>query len=642
MVITMRRLAGLRGLAVALPMALALAACSRPADGGQLQSQDRTPSTTAQSSTSQSTTTRSENTKASQADAPRGGKGRILGRVLDDLGDPLASAEVLLLGVSGLPRLKGPAEGSPARRTRTDTLGRFQLRHVPAAPLLLVVRHPYWQPCLVHREQRLAAGDTWDLGDLVLDTAPGVVVEVRARESQQPLQGARVHLSPALEDAALPAVVLEMFRHQAETGADGHAPLYAVSEGAYVLRVEADGRATVELRHQQPASVSRALRIPVDLPKGSTLCGRVLDPGGTQPVSSARIVCMADGGRLSHEASSDARGEFRISGLLPQPYRLMVTHEEHGPLVRDDVVPDAQPQILVLPKGNAVCGRVLDGVTRRPVPGSRVTVQVPAGWPVLRQGVLVPPTAVTDADGRFRVGGLPGGIAWATAESEGSFAPKTGPIQPGSGEITLLLRAGSRVTGRVQDPASRPLPDALVQVIPRKHDGTPHPALAGAGNAGRRGLPRTFTGSSGRFDLGGLPPGSYRLLVKKAGLPPFLSDVFAASPGGSSDLGTLQVPAGGRIQGVARDHFGQPAVGATVCVDPLAGLPPEAVGAEAVCDAQGRFALGPVAPGEYQMFYYSPGKQTAAEAAASRHDTLIRIQVPDHGDLVRNLHPRSR
>ncbi len=79
-----------------------------------------------------------------------------------------------------------------------------------------------------------------------------------------------------------------------------------------------------------------------------------------------------------------------------------------------------------------------------------------------------------------------------------------------------------------------------------------------------------------------------------------------------------------------------------MCLDPLSGLPPETAGAKAVCDDQGRFALGPVAPGQYHMFYYSPGKETAAEAAASRHNTLVRVQVSDRQTLTRNLHPRSR
>lgn len=570
---------------------------------------------------------------------PPPGKGQVRGRVVDDLADPVVGAEVVVAPMLGQARLhQDPGEAT--RRTYTDALGRFTLDLPPAADLALAVRTPYFRPWRTRGELVIEADATLDLGDVALEPAPGLVVEVVARESQQAVAGARVQLRPALEDATLPGVVLGMFRRNARTHADGHAPLYAVGAGAYSLRVEAEGYATVEIPHQQPATVTTALRNPVQLQKGASLEGRVVREG--KPVAGALITCRAKVGWLSHETMSDARGEFRLSGLVSQPYQVLVTHAELGPLVT--TLDPGTHHTLELSQGHAIEGRVLDRVSRRPVAGAVVEVLAGSGWPALARGSLEQPKAVTDARGGFRIGGLPAGIVSVAAVSEGCFA-EAGPLKPGSGPITLLLRAGTRVTGKIQDPTGQPVTDAHVQVIPRHEQPSPDGAewwlLAGVA-AGHRPLPHTATGSSGRFDLEGLPAGNYRLLVRKNGLAPFLSKAFAASPRGSEDLGTLELPAGGTIQGVARDRSGRPVAGATVCLDPLSGLPPEAPGARTVSNAQGRFALGPVAPGHYQMFYYSRGTQTAAEAAASRHTTLVRVQILDRQGLTQDLHPRAR
>ncbi len=579
---------------------------------------------------------------------PAPGMSQLRGRLVDNLADPIAGAEVLLQPATPRAQLSAPGAARPPLRTHTDLHGRFALEHPPAAGLLLAVDHPYRQPHLLRRDLRLRADHTLDLGDLVWHSVPGLVVVVRARESQQPVSGAEVQLSPALADATLPALALAMQRRQARTSESGRAVLYDVGAGAYILRVTAKGHATVEILHQQPASVERALQIPVQLPRGLVLRGLVVSQGKPgNPVADARIVCVPHGGRLSHAAKTDARGQFSIPGMRPQGYRLMVTHPGHAPLVQDPVEAGL-PLTLRLPRGHAVEGRVLDRVNRRPVPGARVVVRPAAGWPTLHGGQLEQPGAVADASGHFRVGGLPAGIVFLRAESQGSFSQDHGPVQPDSGPVTLLRRAGCRVTGKVQDPAGQPVRDAMVEVIPSQKPGTANRGLLagvaapGRGPGLRSSLPRGTTGSSGRFDLGGLPPGEFRLRVRKKGLPAFLSQAFVTTPRGNKNLGTLRLAAGGCIQGVATGRSGGPAVGVTVCLDPSSGLPPESLGTKAVSDDLGRFALGPVAPGSYDMFYYSPGKETAAEAAASRDNTVVRVRILDRQLLTRNLHPRSR
>ena len=101
-----------------------------------------------------------------------------------------------------------------------------------------------------------------------------------------------------------------------------------------------------------------------------------------------------------------------------------------------------------------------------------MVVQPGAGWPILTSGRLERPTAVTDALGHFRVGGLPAGIVFVRVESQGFSPLEHGLLEPGSGPVTLLLPAGFRVMGKVQDPAGQPVHAAMVEIIQTQQTGT--------------------------------------------------------------------------------------------------------------------------------------------------------------------------
>ncbi|MHC5072692.1 MAG: peptidase associated/transthyretin-like domain-containing protein, partial [Planctomycetota bacterium] len=105
--------------------------------------------------------------------------GRLRGRLVDNLADPIVGAEVMLQSAQVRAQLLVPATGDRPPHAHTDMAGRFTLDHPPGARLLLVVHHPYLQSQLLRRDLRLVAGRTLDLGDMELASAPGLVVAVR-------------------------------------------------------------------------------------------------------------------------------------------------------------------------------------------------------------------------------------------------------------------------------------------------------------------------------------------------------------------------------------------------------------------------------------------------------------------------------
>jgi hypothetical protein len=69
--------------------------------------------------------------------------------------------------------------------------------------------------------------------------------------------------------------------------------------------------------------VSLSWRVHGQNPNG-TLRGEVQDTTGAR-VPAAQVVVTASGSSLTRKTAVDDRGEFRIEGLLPGPYRVVVT-----------------------------------------------------------------------------------------------------------------------------------------------------------------------------------------------------------------------------------------------------------------------------------------------------------------------------
>jgi hypothetical protein len=216
----------------------------------------------------------------------------------------------------------------------------------------------------------------------------------------------------------------------------------------------------------------------------------VLDPEGV-PVSGAAVTLAAHPAYTdSRSAPTDADGVARFDGLEP---------EEHGVTVRAagfaawhgtvEVAEGREARLRVeLVRLVEVSGRVLlpDG---GPAPGAAVEAR--AGGAAEGKTVVAvhtKPLAETTADheGRFRIALEPGRVTTLAARSlphaEGttSLVPRT-PRD----DVTLRLRAGGRLTGRVIAPDGSPAAGALVFVVPDMPEflARPRQVLGPAGHA---------------------------------------------------------------------------------------------------------------------------------------------------------------
>jgi hypothetical protein len=122
-------------------------------------------------------------------------------------------------------------------------------------------------------------------------------------------------------------------RFGASSGGDGRFELSGLCKGAYVVKVEAPGRAWAERKafiapDPQPGPVEFVLD------QGDSISGRVLDPQG-KPIAGATVTSSQrqhfENGELRYTAGvimdgvrTDAAGRFRLGGLQEGRYILEV------------------------------------------------------------------------------------------------------------------------------------------------------------------------------------------------------------------------------------------------------------------------------------------------------------------------------
>lgn len=560
----------------------------------------------------------------------------VVGRVVDGLGHPVRGCQVVLRELLEQPAINPEPDNGVTVRTSAD--GRFRVDHPGGGrALVLMLHHEDFPTTTAAQGLQLLAGQPLDLGDLVLRYQPGLLVRAVSAATGLPLPGARVELEPLLEDAFLPDALRALRRRAARSEVDGGAVIYGLGAGRYRVRVTAEGYAAVEFIHDQEDGGGRSRDRVVSLPPGFVLWGRVLDPEGS-PLSGARVRAEPIGSGPGQEsARTDASGNFLIANLAGRPHRLTVESRTHGVMVLEPVAVDGADTSLEvrMPRGLSIIGTVLsDGV---PVPGARVEASPEGDWPLVVDGVVFRPAAITDVEGSFAIRGLTAGRFRLRVQSK-SFAPlEPLTLEAGGAPIALNLKAIRQVVGKVLDPGGRPLAGVQIEVLRSEDDGTEFSTLLDRVVHGRDPLPGAETGRGGRFVVAGLPAGTYRFRVRAVGQAPWVSETIEVPGGQGLSLPTITLSRGAWLSGRALGADGSAAPGAVVVADPHRDNRPGTPGETVTSDAEGRYSLGPLAAGSYELFYYFPEGQTAAKAAESRRLTMIQVSLQPGTQLTRDL-----
>lgn len=546
---------------------------------------------------------------------------QVEGRVIDDLGEPIAGARVSWSAVAtgeddGAALAARVATRIPTRggNVTTDAEGVFRFDDVEGGiRVYLGVRVP----------GRIATHGRFVIAPT---GAPEVFVVARAASlsgtvldaERRPVAGATVEVA-VMRDA----------------GAAEHSKATADARGRFEVGDLHAGRAILEARHEGHSSArsgvielapgSSSAGIEIVLRTAAMISGRVLTEGGV-PVAAARLLAVAaEGADPSHiSATSDGEGRFEL--LLPRrgPYRLSV--DQQGFLFHERVVVADQAETwveLALARGST-----LRGVVRGPGGALLADAEISLerrSWSRRLEtvGVVRAKAVRTARDGRFEIVGLEDGTYRVHASHAGGVCidpPSVEVSARHNAEVEVRLGRGTTISGRV----------AGLEASDRRR------LAIGAHNAEdpRHGQRVEITDEGGGFRIAAATPGAWVIYAQLAGASRYASVRVEVGAGDEAITADLDFAAGSALSGTVT-RAGVPVVGAGIFVVDAAQ-----VQALAITDAAGRYSIEGLYAGDVQLVVFPPAAEAAADGEESeaqhlhlagdqRHDIdLADVELP--------------
>ncbi|HSQ64108.1 MAG TPA: carboxypeptidase regulatory-like domain-containing protein, partial [Polyangiaceae bacterium] len=390
--------------------------------------------------------------------------GSVEGRVLDPQGRPVVGARVELLAV----------HGTLERSARSSSDGTFAFAAVPKDVSLDVYADDEATAPALRTTLTVVDGERKE----VTLTLPGAreTVRYRVRDDRgYPVGAAQVSLT-SLD-------VVSPLRETSFSDANGEGQLAGARGLPSRLEVSAPGHAPKVLTlDAAPADLD------VTLSPAASLSGTVRDRRGGDPVADAEVVLYGAAG-VRH-LRTDAAGAFSAADLAPGPSRVRVSAKGYAPAERAiTVAADERPQTLApidLGVEGGVDGEVLDA-RGDPVQGARVAKdRVPV---YLASSAPPEGIAITDARGRFHLGGLGDGSVSLEAYAPEVGRGRTDGVAIQSGRTTSRVRIVLHPEGGA---TTAPAASATVAVTLGETSGDPHEVVvvlvADGSEAERAGL----------------------------------------------------------------------------------------------------------------------------------------------------------
>ncbi|HTE53928.1 MAG TPA: sigma-70 family RNA polymerase sigma factor [Kofleriaceae bacterium] len=474
--------------------------------------------------------------RVTREDDPTGAL-RLEGQVISSDESPVGGAIVAI-------------DTNPPRIVTSEADGSFAFDHLIGRDYKLEARADDGYAGPVHL--RLAE----DTEPVILRVGPGasVTVEVRDADSGDPIAGAVVELRSTLSWTAT-------------TGDDGVARLKGVGGSGFdmSLKVAAPGYAP-ELRRVSPSPGDDRREL-MTLHRGASVSGRAVSTDGV-PIAGARVLAVSTSEPFPlAEPRRDGvitgkHGEWSVASVAPGSYRFVLAHPDYEPATTAIVVVDGATPRTGIEIRAAAGGEVRGTVTSAsgvPVVAADVCVVASGSveWRTARQ-------AFTDADGNYVIHGLPRRRAQvvATHASGASDLVDVDLTDAARATANLTLSIDGSIDGTVVTGSGEPVPEAQVVAEPDW-----------SGNAGERerwgvrGDQYRIADAGGRFHIGGLPAGSYRVRAARPGTSESMlwTQVGQVVPAGTTGL-KLAVSSPGTVKGRVLHDDGNPPPAFTVAV----------------------------------------------------------------------------
>jgi protocatechuate 3,4-dioxygenase beta subunit len=544
---------------------------------------------------------------------------QVAGQVVETSGAPIAGALVLL--IEPLSAFSG---GIPKVEGITAADGTFSVAAMPSGNLLLVVRAIGYA---THMESNLSLPA---LG-LTITLEAGISLRLRTVDAEQPARPAP-GVSVALmyrgsfgggetDDRGELLVTNLPTKSSRMWGGQQQALLWG---GGYVARM-------AEIGTKEP--VDGVLDMgDVEMTKGGVVFGKVLDRTTGDPIAGAQLRSLGGMdqqlefmGAVTAVSADD--GRYELEGVPLKAHTILASHPDYLSTLDDaaliqvvqggggkQVFPDGRKKVehdLELVPAMTATGVVLapDG---NPVAGAKVGVrdQMSIFRRILGSNV---PSAVTDAEGRFTLGGLRKGQAVQVFATHRDYGNSEGKAARAGEPLTLTLTEPLLLRGRVVD--ERDAAVAGVRVTVERAAQQPSSGIRVGPNAGESGATRpAVTDEEGRYLLRNAPPGKLTVTFDHSGYELIEKPIDVAAGTGEKDLGKTVLRRGLGLEGRMVDEEGEPVAGVQIHANwhygggqrPAPGAPGRLSGSDTT-DEQGGFAIYGLKAGKYELRTWQPG-----------------------------------
>jgi hypothetical protein len=555
---------------------------------------------------------------------------RVLGRVIDEHGAPVAGATAHLHAIArplvpivdmSMIDTDGRAHDELSTTTRAD--GTFtisarlprsewvDLEVEPSIFMTRAVRH--FGPGVESDFRRLSSGDN-DLGDISVcacGAARGRVVT----DKGTPLPAAHVVVEKGDEIARSSFAV---------TDAHGRFVLGHLNAGKGNLAVTVDGHF---MRGSLEAEIRNGATTDIDdiqVTTSSALMGSVVDASGAgiagvllrgvkENGGASAAVTRADG---SFSMWFDFPGRSSIEVIAPQ-----YDAWEHDASTRYET--GATDVRIVLTCRGRMSFRVIDAHTRRPIERFGIAIDHETKWfhDSTADDRALP---LEDHPGGEAVRSVPHGVAYVVVRALG-HAPLEASIEDGAANDlhqTLALMRASSLRGRVTS-SGVPVPAAMLMLMPDAV-AAPAPSKAPSGDTTAAAELRGFAArlhvahadADGSFELVDLAAGTYLLQIDARGTAKITVRGLVVPPEGVLDLGDVALATNAMVRGIVTTVPGESPRGFVVTLDA------KHEASRAISDAAGLFEIQGISAGTHTLTWNRPSENTWPRADDPREQRI--------------------
>lgn len=331
------------------------------------------------------------------------------------------------------------------------------------------------------------------------------------------------------------------------------------------------------------------------LQSGIRIAGRVASLDG-DPIANAKVTARPVEGAGTDQAVTDKNGYFSLTNLGKGTFRV----EASFPLKTAD---GDQNYVFVLPKvasgtdsafidcdvGNSASGLVT-GEGEKALNTFSISLRSRTDTRPSQDFTFNLDRGYNNSRGLVRILSMPRGVYSLTVSSEGYEPYRLENLQIGPHQRTTLphlnLQPAGGITGSLESATSgKPLNDVIIRLLDKNKSDSEARASAIVGRSD----------FAGNFRVSCVPAGIYSVEFEHPSYLPLRLDDVSVSRKRNSDLGKVTLDAGGVVQGIVSDAFGNPVPGVSISISD--SIPVK----QAATDLSGNYLIQGVRPGQWAV-----------------------------------------